>query len=97
MPISRPDTSHHAACLALVQFSYIQLLWLQVEDTPLLWYGLERPVITSKMGNWSVFVLLGWRFVFGIIMRRDGREPAPFRCHRDSGNNTAASLLRLGL
>ena len=33
-----------------------------------LWYGLGRPVITSEIGNWSVFVLLGWRFVFGIII-----------------------------
>ena len=41
----------------------------------LLWYGLGRPVITPKIGNWSVFVLLGWRFVLGIIMKRDGREP----------------------
>ena len=40
-----------------------------------LWYGLGRPVITSKIGNWSVWVLIGWRFVFGIIMRWDGREP----------------------
>ena len=34
------------------------------------------PVITSEIGNWSVFVLLGWRFVFGSIIKRDGREPA---------------------
>ena len=41
-----------------------------------LWYGLGRPVITSEIGHWFVFVLLlGWRFVFGIIMARDGREP----------------------
>ena len=25
-----------------------------------------------KIGNWSVFVLFGWRFVFGIIMRWEG-------------------------
>ena len=42
----------------------------------MLWYGLGRPVITSEIGNWSVFVLLGWRFVFGIIIKKDGREPA---------------------
>ena len=42
---------------------------------PQLWYGLGRPEITSEIGNWSVFVLLGWRFVFGIIIKRDGREP----------------------
>ena len=41
---------------------------------PVLWYGLGRPVITSEIGHRSVFVLLGWRFVFGIIMKRDGRE-----------------------
>ena len=28
-----------------------------------------------KIGNWSVFVLFEWRFVFGIIMRWEGREP----------------------
>ena len=61
----------------------------------LLWYGLGRPVVTSEIGNWSVFVLLGWRFVFGIIIKRDGREPRIVRCHHDSGNNKAASLLRL--
>ena len=60
-----------------------------------LWYGLGRPVITSEIGNWSVFVLLGWRFVFGIIMKWDGREPHIVRCHHDSGNNKDASLLRL--
>ena len=32
-------------------------------------YGLGRPVITPKMGNWSVFVLLGWHFVFEMIMK----------------------------
>ena len=35
-----------------------------------LWYGLQRPVTTSKqVSNWSVFVLLARLFVFGIIMR----------------------------
>ena len=60
-----------------------------------LWYGLGRPVITSEIGNWSVFVLLGWRFEFGIIIKRDGLEPRIVRCNHDSGNNKAASLLRL--
>ena len=41
----------------------------------LLWYGVGRPAITSEIGNLFVFVLLGWSFVFGIIMKRDGREP----------------------
>ena len=45
-------------------------------QSALLWrYGLGRPVITSKIGHWSIFVLLGWRCVFGIIMKWDGREP----------------------
>ena len=61
----------------------------------MLWYGLGRPVITSEIGNWSVFVLLGWRFVFRIIMKWDGREPHIVRCHHDSGNNKAGSLLRI--
>ena len=43
--------------------------------TSMLWYGLRRPVITSEIGNWSVFVLLGWRLLFEIIMKRGGREP----------------------
>ena len=41
----------------------------------MLWYGLGRPVITPKVGNWSVFVLLGWRFAFGIIMNETGESP----------------------
>ena len=61
----------------------------------LLWYGLGRPVITSDIGNWSVFILLGWRFVFGIINKIDLREPHIVRYHHDSENNKAASLLRL--
>ena len=40
-----------------------------------LWYGLGRPVIASEIGNWSVFVLLGWRFVFGTIIKREGESP----------------------
>ena len=47
-----------------------------------------------RMGNWSVFVLLEWRFVFGIIMKREARAHI-VRCHHHSGNNIAASLLRL--
>ena len=46
-----------------------------VDRAKMWWYGLGRPVITSEIGNWSVFVLLGWLFVFGIIVKRDGREP----------------------
>ena len=42
----------------------------------MLWYGLGRPVITPKIGNWFVFILFGWRFVFGIIMIWEGREPS---------------------
>ena len=61
----------------------------------MLWYGLGRPVITPKIGHWSVFVLFGWRFVFGIIMRWDGREPAPADAITTLGNNKVASLLLL--
>ena len=42
----------------------------------MLWYGLGRPVITSDIGNWSVFILLGWRFVFGIIIKETRESPA---------------------
>ena len=42
-------------------------------------------VTTSEIGNWSVFVSLGWRFVFAIIMKWDGREPHIVRCYHDSG------------
>ena len=66
-----------------------------LEYYTVLWYALGRPVITSEIGNWSVFVLLGWRFVFGIIIKRDGREPSIVRCNHDSGNKKAVSLLRL--
>ena len=45
--------------------------------------------------NWFVFVLFGWRFVLGIIIRWERREPFPSRRHHDSGNNKAASLLLL--
>ena len=39
-------------------------------NSTVLWYGLGRPVITSEIGNWSVFVLLGWRFEFGFITKK---------------------------
>ena len=50
-----------------------------------------------KIGNWSVFVLSGWRFVlvFGIIMRWGSREPFPSVAITTLGNNRAASLLLL--
>ena len=28
-----------------------------------------------NIGNWSVFVFFGWRFVSGMIMGWEGREP----------------------
>ena len=59
-----------------------------------LWYGLGRPVITSEIGNWSVFVLLGWRLYSGLSYEETG-ESRIVRCHHDSGNNKAAPLLRL--
>ena len=62
----------------------------------MLWYSLGRPVITSEIGNWSVLVLFIWRFVFGIIMNWDGREPRIVRCNHGSGGiDKAVSLLRL--
>ena len=69
----------------------------------MLWYGLGRPAITDlKKGNWSLFVLFKWRFVFGIIMRWEGREPflSPFRRSPPDAITTpglinAAALLRL--
>ena len=60
-----------------------------------LWYGLGRPVITSESGNGSVFVLFGWRFIFGIIMRGEALSPFHPACHRDSGISKSASLLLL--
>ena len=44
-----------------------------------LWYGLGRQVITPTIGNWPVSVWSGWHFLFGIIVRSEGREP--FRYH----------------
>ena len=47
-------------------------------DKPLLWFGLGRPAITPKIGNWPVFVLLGWRFDFRNIHElRRARFPHP--------------------
>ena len=41
----------------------------------MFWYGLGRRVIPSETGNWSVFVLFGWRFVFGIIRNETDESP----------------------
>ena len=40
----------------------------------------------------AVFVLFGWRFVIGIIVRWEGREPFPSDAITTLGNNKAASL-----
>ena len=48
-----------------------------------------------KIGNWSVFILFGWRFVFWINMRWERREPFPSDAITTLGNNKAASLLLL--
>ena len=45
--------------------------------------------IYPKISNWSVFVLFGWRLVFGIIMKWDGREPAM------SDNITTLGIIKL--
>ena len=65
----------HLEGLELTKLTYSRHENIYVPEIFLLWYGLGRPLITSEIGNWSVFVILGWRFVFGIIMKRDGREP----------------------
>ena len=59
---------------------------------------MVRPSNTGnlfKINDWSNFVLFRWRFLFGIIMRWEGREllKLPFRCYHDPGNNKAVSLL----
>ena len=41
-----------------------------------LWHGLGRPGITSKIGNCSAFVLFGWRFVFIRANHEMGRTRA---------------------
>ena len=51
--------------------------------------------IYPKIRNWSVFVLFGWRFVFGIIMNWEGREPSHSDDITTLGNKKAASLLLL--
>ena len=52
----------------------------------LLWYGLQRPEITSTViATWSVFVLFGWRFVFRDNHETGRARALPFRCHHDSG------------
>ena len=58
------------------------------------WHDLGRPVMTSKMGNWYVFVLFGRCFVFGIIMMT-GASPLTARCYHDSVNNKDASFILL--
>ena len=75
--------------------SRIAVLLIAAPVIAVLRYGLGRPVITPIIGNWSVFVLFGWSFVFGIIMRWDEREPSHPDVITTLGNNKAASLLLL--
>ena len=65
------------------------------QDGLVLWYGLQKAGDDLKICNWSVFVLFGWRFVFGIIMRWERREPLQSDAITTLGNNKAASLLLL--
>ena len=60
-----------------------------------LWYDLGRPAITSGIGNWSVFVFT--RMAFCIRDNREMRRARTprLRCHRGSGTNKVASLVRL--
>ena len=46
-----------------------------------LWYGFGRAVISSKIGDGSVMVWLGWRLVLGIISKCDRQESHIVRCH----------------
>ena len=48
-----------------------------------------------KIDNSLFFVLFGWRFVFGIIMRWEGRAPFPSYAITTLGNSKADSLLLL--
>ena len=75
-------------------FRWVHLVVLCTYVYVHMWrYGLGRPIITPKIDNCPVFVLLGWRFVFWIIMKWGGREPHIVRCHHGScGINKAASL-----
>ena len=56
---------------------------------------MERRLQLQQQVIWSVFLLFGWRFVFGIIMRWEGREPFLSDAITTLGSNKAACLLRL--
>ena len=66
---NKPDQEHDKENGPLIDVMNLKT------NTSMLWYRLGRPEITSEIANWPVFVLLGWRFVFGIITKREGREP----------------------
>ena len=59
---NKPDQEHDKENGPLIDVMNLKT------NTSMLWYRLGRPEITSEIANWPVFVLLGWRFVFGIII-----------------------------
>ena len=62
-----------------------------------LWYGLGRPVTTSKEVILVRFCIVWMTFrIRDIDGNGKGVEPFPSRCHRDSGINKAARVLLLG-
>ena len=59
----------------------------------MLRYGLERPVITPKRGNWSFSVLLGWRLIFQDDYEMGSREtPHCSDANTTLGQDKAASV-----
>ena len=55
---------------------------------PFLLYGFGKLVHTSKheISPFS-YLLIGWSYVFGMILRWDVREPALARFHQDKEDN----------
>ena len=53
------------------------------QDGLVLWYGLGRPVITSEVGNWSVFVFV--RMAFCIRDNHEMRRARAPHCQMPSG------------
>ena len=78
------SSTHVLVCLARVSpyFPYFGECgssgWAGVIVRP--WKSGNYP----KIGNLSVFVLLGLRFVFGINLIFEGLDPFLFRCRHDS-------------
>ena len=67
------EEPHLGPMVLLVRPGFIQISHISAyaahQGGLVLRYGLRRPVISSEIGNWSVFVLFGWRCIFGIIIK----------------------------